>query len=143
MLACLLLLLIGIVVLACLCVDSDRTAYAVLKTASHVFEPEPDAVVEPPPRLYNKTTTPATAATTEAHKRPYLSPFVKKQVGARAKWRCQACKNLLDETYEIDHIRPLHRARTAGEIREHNSIANLQALCRRCHMAKSAREAQG
>ena len=83
-------------------------------------------------RLYNKTTT-AAAATTKG--RPYLSPFVKKQVAAKQKWRCAVCRELLDETYEIDHIRPLHYAKNATEKRELNAIDNLQA--------KSAMEAQG
>ena len=140
MLAYIFLLLIGTVVFACLFRGSDQTAYTILQTANHLFEPEHDAVVEPSPRLYNRTTT-AAAATTKG--RPYLSPFVKKQVAAKQKWRCAVCRELLDETYEIDHIRPLHYAKNATEKRALNAIDNLQALCRRDHLAKSAREAQG
>jgi 5-methylcytosine-specific restriction endonuclease McrA len=135
----------GIVVFFLLCTGGDlgyRTAYTVLQTGQHVFEPErPEREATPPPRLYNKTTTAASA--TIAKGRPYLSPFVKKQVAAKQKWRCAVCRELLDETYEIDHIRPLHYAKNETEKRELNAIDNLQALCRRDHLAKSAMEAQG
>ena len=136
MLGCFLLLLIGAIVIALISSGGDvayRFAYKVLQTGQHVFEPEHDAVVEPSPRLYNNKITTAAAATTKG--RPYLSPFVKKQVAAKQKWRCAVCRELLDETYEIDHIRPLHYAKNATEKRELNAIDNLQA--------KSAMEAQG
>ena len=144
MLGCFMLFLIGVVVLALISSGGElghRVAHSVLQTGRHLFEPEPDAVVESPPRLYNKTT--AAASATIAKGRPYLSPFVKKQVAAKQKWRCAVCRELLDETYEIDHIRPLHYATNATEKRELNATDNLQALCRRDHLAKSAMEAQG
>ena len=66
-----------------------------------------------------------------ARKRPFLSPIMKKQVAAAQKWRCAACKKLLDGAYEIDHIVPLYKGGS-------NDRHNLQALHRACHMAKSA-----
>ena len=68
-------------------------------------------------------------------KRPFLSAVTKKAVAAAQKWRCAACGKLLDGSYEIDHIVSLSRG---GD----NSIENLQALHRLCHMAKSAMDAQ-
>ena len=49
-------------------------------------------------------------------------------------WRCALCKRLLDATYEIDHIKPLH----AGG---YNSMANLWALHKSCRTARHLEEA--
>lgn len=57
---------------------------------------------------------------------------VKKYVAANQYWKCKGCKNLLDETYEIDHILALEDNGT-------NDLDNLQALCRNCHGKKTAR----
>jgi hypothetical protein len=57
---------------------------------------------------------------------------VKKYVAANQYWKCKGCKNLLDETYEIDHIVALEDNGT-------NDLGNLQALCRNCHGKKTAR----
>ena len=40
------------------------------------------------------------------------------------------CNNILDHTYEIDHIKPLYKG---GD----NENTNLQALCRNCHGKKT------
>ena len=64
----------------------------------------------------------------------YVSPFEAKRVAARQGWKCGACKQTLDATYEIDHVTPLFRGGT-------NDSSNLQALCRSCHISKSAGEA--
>ena len=40
------------------------------------------------------------------------------------------CNNLLDATYEVDHINPLYKGGT-------NDFNNLQALCRNCHGKKT------
>jgi len=57
---------------------------------------------------------------------------VKKYVAANQYWKCKGCKNLFDETYEIDHIIALEDNGT-------NDLGNLQALCRNCHGKKTAR----
>jgi 5-methylcytosine-specific restriction protein A len=57
---------------------------------------------------------------------------VKKYVAANQYWKCKGCNNLLDETYEIDHILALEDGGT-------NDLENLQALCRNCHGKKTAR----
>ena len=57
---------------------------------------------------------------------------VKKYVAANQYWKCKGCKNLFDETYEIDHIVALEDNGT-------NDLGNLQALCRNCHGKKTAR----
>ena len=57
---------------------------------------------------------------------------VKKYVAANQYWKCKKCNNLLDETYEIDHI-------IALEDNGSNNLKNLQALCRNCHGKKTAR----
>ena len=56
----------------------------------------------------------------------YVSVKNKKTVASNQKWNCNICKNMLDETYEIDHITPLYKGGT-------NDIINLQALCPNCH----------
>ena len=59
-----------------------------------------------------------------------VSELSKKIVASRQKWRCKKCKQLLDFTYEIDHIVPLYKG--GG-----NELDNLRALCRNCHGRKS------
>jgi len=99
-----------------------RAAYRLLDHSQHLFESEerPREVGSPP------TGSPA-------KRRQHISPLVKKQIAARQKWRCAICHRLLDETYEIDHIKPLFKGGT-------NAIHNLQALCKSDHMSKSAME---
>ena len=63
-----------------------------------------------------------------------VGTLTKRRVAARAKWRCRACKILVDEFYEIDHIKPLAGGGS-------NAIANLQLLCNACHATKSRDEA--
>jgi 5-methylcytosine-specific restriction endonuclease McrA len=60
----------------------------------------------------------------------YVSVKNKKTVASNQKWNCNICKNMLDETYEIDHIMPLYKGGT-------NDIINLQALCPNCHRKKT------
>lgn len=55
---------------------------------------------------------------------------MKKQVASNQQWSCGHCNNMLDASYEIDHITPLYKNGT-------NDISNLMALCRNCHGKKT------
>ena len=102
---------------------SAPVASRFLAFSEQLFEPEYQSL-EPPKQ---------TMATRTPPRRPYITPLVKKRVAARQKWRCASCKSLLDETYELDHVKPLFKGGT-------NAESNLQAFCKRCHMLKSAVE---
>ena len=80
------------------------------------------------------TTTKQNENTTTQRVKRYVSPFTAKQVAARQHFRCNVCHRELDETWETDHKVPLWMGGS-------NEIFNLQALCRSCHISKSAREA--
>lgn len=54
----------------------------------------------------------------------------KKFVASRQQWKCKDCKNLLDATYEIDHVIELQHGGS-------NEVDNLVALCRNCHGNKT------
>lgn len=62
-----------------------------------------------------------------------VSESQKKQVGANQKWRCAKCDCLLPATYQVDHITPLALGGT-------NGLANLQALCPKCHTSKTRKQ---
>jgi 5-methylcytosine-specific restriction protein A len=59
-----------------------------------------------------------------------VSDQLKKIVASQQHWNCKKCKNILDATYEVDHILAL-------EDGGNNHIQNLQALCRNCHGKKT------
>lgn len=59
-----------------------------------------------------------------------VSPKTKKIVASNQQWKCNLCNNLLDYTFEVDHI---HELRYGGS----NEIHNLQALCPNCHRKKT------
>lgn len=59
-----------------------------------------------------------------------VSDQLKKLVASQQRWNCKKCKNILDATYEVDHILAL-------EDGGNNDINNLQALCRNCHGKKT------
>ena len=59
-----------------------------------------------------------------------VSDQLKKIVASQQHWNCMKCKNILDATYEVDHILAL-------EDGGNNDIKNLQALCRNCHGKKT------
>ena len=65
-----------------------------------------------------------------------VSESKKKFIASNQKWRCSHCQNLLDNTYEVDHIVALYRGGT-------NDLNNLEALCRNCHGKKTFREKMG
>ena len=58
-----------------------------------------------------------------------LITYSKKLIAANQQWKCNKCQNLLDASYEVDHIVPLYKNGT-------NHVNNLQALCRNCHVKK-------
>ena len=117
------LMLIVFAIVLAVCKWSPGAALRVLQHSQNLFEPEEQAT--PPPVVTKAARLPT--------RRPYITPLVKKRVAANQKWRCASCKRLLDETHELDHIKPLFRGGT-------NLESNLAALCKRCHMLKSAVE---
>ena len=66
-------------------------------------------------------------------KRRKFTSVHKRIVAARSKWHCESCGSMLEATYEIDHIIPLH----AGGA---DDLDNAQALCVRCHRNKTLKE---
>jgi len=106
-----------------------RAAYRLLEhSQQHFFESEERPIA---PREVGSPPTQS-----PAKRRQYISPLSKKRVAARQGWRCAICKELLDETFEIDHIIPLFKGGGATDDR------NLQALCKRDHVWKSALDAR-
>ena len=103
-----------------------RVAHRLLHHSQLFFESEPDVGASV------KKQQAAAGIGNNIVKRPYISPLVKKRVAAKQRWRCAVCKQLLDETFEIDHKTPLFRGGHPTDER------NLQALCKRDHMFKSA-----
>jgi 5-methylcytosine-specific restriction endonuclease McrA len=71
--------------------------------------------------------TPSNVPTSKLRK---VSDQLKKIVASQQRWNCKKCKNILDATYEVDHI-------IALEDGGNNDIQNLQALCRNCHGRKT------
>lgn len=69
---------------------------------------------------------------TEKEKRA-VSNLMKKKVAADQSWKCGACQETLDESYEVDHKLALYKGGT-------NDITNLVALCRNCHGKKTMAE---
>jgi hypothetical protein len=70
---------------------------------------------------------------TQTRYRRNVSALLKKKVAASQQWRCGGCGNLLDETYEVDHIRALEHGGS-------NDPSNLRALCPHCHRKKTVNE---
>ena len=64
------------------------------------------------------------------NKKRNVTQTIKKYVASNQLWKCNYCKNLLDASYEVDHITPLYK-------NGNNEINNLQALCRNCHGKKT------
>jgi hypothetical protein len=62
-----------------------------------------------------------------------VSALLKKKVAASQQWKCTSCKNILDETYEVDHIIALEHGGS-------NDPSNLRALCPHCHRKKTVEE---
>ena len=117
------LLSITVVVLLVLAVGRTNKSAAcrLLEGSFRLFEPEPET----------ETTPTKTKGIRQQSK--YISPFMKKRVAADQRWRCNVCGHTLLATYEIDHVIPAFRG--GG-----NEKSNLQALCKTCHISKSAME---
>lgn len=64
-----------------------------------------------------------------------VSQTLKKYVAASQKWKCAMCGDLLDETYQIDHIIPLKDDPNGTQ--NLNKVENLQALHASCHSKKT------
>jgi hypothetical protein len=62
-----------------------------------------------------------------------VSGLMKKKVAAAQGWKCGNCKELLDETYEVDHRVGLFAGGS-------NDESNLVALCPHCHRKKTVAE---
>lgn len=78
-------------------------------------------------RNYIQQSMPYNTPTSKIRK---VSDQLKKIVASQQRWNCKKCKNILDATYEVDHI-------IALEDGGNNDIHNLQALCRNCHGRKT------
>ena len=59
-----------------------------------------------------------------------ITSTTKKVIASNQQWHCNICKNILDASYEVDHIIPLYKG-------GNNELYNLQALCRNCHGMKT------
>ena len=62
-----------------------------------------------------------------------LTGHEKRVVAARDGWTCGMCHEMLDATYEVDHIIPLHRGGA-------DHVDNCWALHTECHKKKTQRE---
>ena len=69
------------------------------------------------------------------HKRN-VSESKKKYIASSQKWSCAHCQQMLDNTYEVDHVIPLYKGGT-------NELTNLEALCRNCHGKKTFKDKLG
>ncbi len=59
-----------------------------------------------------------------------VTELTKKKIASDQYWKCKNCSNILDASFEVDHIIPLYKG-------GNNEIFNLQALCRNCHGKKT------
>jgi len=80
--------------------------------------------------VYSSYTPQMLPPNTPTSKLRKVSDQLKKIVASQQHWNCLKCKNILDATYEVDHI-------IALEDGGNNDIKNLQALCRNCHGKKT------
>jgi 5-methylcytosine-specific restriction protein A len=69
----------------------------------------------------------------QPHVQRQVSQLLKKKRAADQKWACGHCKNILDASYEVDHIIPLYKGGS-------NDESNLIALCRNCHGKKTVED---
>ncbi len=108
-------------------VFNPKAAYTFLETSHLFFEPDESVTV---PRKASEAVT----------RRAHITPYTKKLVAYRQKWRCSCgCGASLKPDYHIDHKIPLWKWKGAGDA---NGISNLQALNSNCHSRKTALEHQ-
>ena len=82
--------------------------------------------------LNNSIKTPLTNLVGKKESRN-VTGLMKKKVAANQKWQCGHCRNILDASFEVDHIIALFKGGT-------NQESNLIALCRNCHGNKTVNE---
>jgi hypothetical protein len=90
-------------------------------------------VVVPTPTSRQPRFMGGTARESAAKIKRSVSETKKKYVASRQKWYCGHCKNLLNHTFEIDHIISLNNGGS-------NHVDNLVALCPACHREKTSME---
>ena len=66
-------------------------------------------------------------------KRKAIPASLKWRLVLRQRFRCAICKQPLDDTLDIDHLRALHKGGS-------DSLENLQAVCLPCHRRKTRAE---
>jgi len=76
---------------------------------------------------------PGSSAGASQNEKRNVSGLLKKKIAASQEWKCGNCKNLLDETYEVDHRLALYQGGS-------NEPDNLVALCPNCHRHKTVEE---
>jgi hypothetical protein len=59
-----------------------------------------------------------------------VSETKKKYVASQQAWKCQHCGDMLEATFEVDHVIDLQFGGS-------NNVDNLVALCRNCHGKKT------
>ena len=145
-------LLIALLLLLCFCSwagysDLSRSATLAFETAVRALGREHDesSTIEGPSTPHKASSglasnwVPSRATTS-----PRVAPVPRKRIilfqaqriAARQGWRCGCgCGQLLDESFEIDHIVPLSEGGS-------NADNNLQALLRAHHQAKSSAHAR-
>ena len=74
------------------------------------------------------------AATTRKRKRKSIPELIKRRLLFQQSYKCNLCRKLLPEDWEVDHIKPLWNS---GK----NILNNLQILCHVCHHNKTNNEA--
>ncbi len=62
-----------------------------------------------------------------------LTALMKKKIASNFQWRCASCAQLLDWSYEIDHILPLA---DGGSECNSDDFSNCQPLCLWCHRGR-------
>ena len=77
--------------------------------------------------------TSTSSSSSSSKEKRNVTGLMKKKVAASQSWKCGACMNTLDETYEVDHKLALYKGGS-------NEAENLVALCPHCHRKKTVDE---